>query len=82
MLLGRAVFADREAASLAPRDTHCHALNDNVQSGDGPSLMEILYLRRGLGQPGGKLDWGEPGRTCAEREIREELGIGIVAVTP
>ncbi len=49
------MFADREAASLAPRDTHHHALNDNAPSGDGPSLAEILYLRRGLDQPGGKL---------------------------
>lgn len=49
------MFADREAASLVPRETHHHALNDNAPSGDGPSLAEILYLRRGLGQPGGKL---------------------------
>jgi ADP-ribose pyrophosphatase YjhB (NUDIX family) len=31
------------------------------------------------GQPGGKLDWGENARHCAEREILEELGIIIVA---
>ena len=31
------------------------------------------------GVPGGKLDWGEAARACAEREIREELGITIVA---
>ena len=31
------------------------------------------------GQPGGKLDWGESARTCAEREILEELGITVVA---
>lgn len=31
------------------------------------------------GVPGGKLDWGEAARTCAEREIHEELGITIVA---
>lgn len=31
------------------------------------------------GVPGGKLDWGESARTCAEREIAEELGITIVA---
>jgi len=31
------------------------------------------------GVPGGKLDWGEAARTCAEREIEEELGIRIVA---
>jgi ADP-ribose pyrophosphatase YjhB (NUDIX family) len=31
------------------------------------------------GVPGGKLDWGEAARTCAEREILEELGVRIVA---
>ena len=31
------------------------------------------------GQPGGKLDWGESSRACAEREILEELGITVVA---
>jgi ADP-ribose pyrophosphatase YjhB (NUDIX family) len=31
------------------------------------------------GVPGGKLDWGESARTCAEREIAEELGIVVVA---
>ncbi|UAL08758.1 NUDIX domain-containing protein [Caulobacter segnis] len=31
------------------------------------------------GVPGGKLDWGEAAKTCAEREIEEELGIRITA---
>jgi 8-oxo-dGTP diphosphatase len=31
------------------------------------------------GVPGGKLDWGEAARTCAEREIHEELGVQITA---
>jgi ADP-ribose pyrophosphatase YjhB (NUDIX family) len=31
------------------------------------------------GVPGGKLDWGESARTCAERETNEELGITLVA---
>lgn len=31
------------------------------------------------GVPGGKLDWGEAARTCAEREIHEELGVRITA---
>ena len=31
------------------------------------------------GVPGGKLDWGEAARSCAEREIEEELGIVIKA---
>jgi ADP-ribose pyrophosphatase YjhB (NUDIX family) len=30
------------------------------------------------GVPGGKLDWGEAARSCAVREIREELGITSV----
>ena len=29
--------------------------------------------------PGGKLDWGETARACAEREVAEELGIVITA---
>jgi 8-oxo-dGTP diphosphatase len=31
------------------------------------------------GVPGGKLDWGEAARVCAERETHEELGIVIKA---
>ena len=31
------------------------------------------------GVPGGKLDWGEAARTCAEREVNEELGVIIKA---
>ena len=31
------------------------------------------------GVPGGKLDWGEAARTCAERETEEELGVRIKA---
>jgi len=51
---------------------------------DGQGRILLVQRRRQpeaghWGQPGGKLDWGEPGRTCAEREIREELGIEIVA---
>lgn len=49
------MFADRETADLASRETQFHALNDNAPPGTAPSLVELLYLRRGLGQPGGKL---------------------------
>ena len=31
------------------------ALNDNELEGNLPTLPELLYLRRGLAQPGGKL---------------------------
>lgn len=49
------MFADRDAANLASRETQIHALNDNAPPGAEPSLRELLYLRRGLGQAGGKL---------------------------
>jgi hypothetical protein len=49
------VLTDRETARLAPRPFDSCALNDNSPEGSEPSLVEVLYLRRGLEQPGGKL---------------------------
>ena len=49
------MFADQETARRVPRTTEFHALNDNAPAGTLPSLGELLYLRRGLDQPGGKL---------------------------
>ncbi len=49
------MIADRETARFLPRSFDFCALNDNEQAADLPSLGEILYLRRGLEQPGGKL---------------------------
>lgn len=49
------MFADRETAKPASHEGEFHALNDNAPPGAMPSLVELLYLRRGLGQPGGKL---------------------------
>lgn len=34
---------------------HLNALNDNELGAIAPTLHELLYLRRGLAQPGGKL---------------------------
>jgi 8-oxo-dGTP pyrophosphatase MutT (NUDIX family) len=72
------VMSDESSAPLRPR-IGCGAA---VLDGQG----QILLVQRKRqpeagywGQPGGKLDWGESGRTCAEREILEELGITIVA---
>ena len=48
------MFADREIVRPGPRLESC-ALNDNERQGEPPSLTELLYLRRGLDQPGGKL---------------------------
>ena len=49
-----AVFADQETARFAP-GAALRALNDNELADIQPSLPELFYLRRGLGQPGGKL---------------------------
>lgn len=48
---------------------------------DGKLLL-VLRLRQPeadhWGLPGGKVDWGEPVRVAAAREIHEELGLTIV----
>jgi hypothetical protein len=49
------VFADRESARQTLRAFDVIPLNDNASEGDLPTLPELLYLRRGLAQPGGKL---------------------------
>ena len=50
-----AVFANRTFAQLKAREFDILSLNDNVLEGESPTLPEILYLRRGLTQAGGKL---------------------------
>ena len=71
-------MADESSVPLRPRIGCGAAVLDD--------LGRILLVQRRRapeaghwGQPGGKLDWGESARTCAEREILEELGITIVA---
>lgn len=48
------MFADQEKTRFAPSRALC-ALNDNDLVDSPPLLPELFYLRRGLGQPGGKL---------------------------
>jgi len=48
------MIADQEKALSAPDAVPC-ALNDNQLDDSVPTLPELLYLRRGLAQPGGKL---------------------------
>jgi hypothetical protein len=48
------VLADLDSAYLQARSLDL-AVNDNDLAADIPSLDELLYLRRGLAQPGGKL---------------------------
>jgi hypothetical protein len=49
------VIADRETARQSLRAFDVIPSNDNEQEGKQPTLQELLYLRRGLSQPGGKL---------------------------
>jgi hypothetical protein len=49
------VFADRDIARHQTRSFDVFAFNDNELEVDLPTLPELLYLRRGLAQPGGKL---------------------------
>lgn len=50
-----AVFASRTFAHQHARPIDILSLNDNELEGDLPALGELLYLRRGLAQAGGKL---------------------------
>ena len=49
------MFADRIIARSDAQSFDVFALNDNVLETDLPTLPELLYLRRGLAQAGGKL---------------------------
>lgn len=49
------MFADRIIARGDAQSFDVFALNDNELEVDLPSLPELLYLRRGLTQAGGKL---------------------------
>jgi len=49
------VFADRTTTRHEAASFDVFALNDNELEADLPTLPELLYLRRGLVQAGGKL---------------------------
>lgn len=49
------MFADRELARHQAQSLNALAFNDNGLEEDLPTLHELLYLRRGLTQAGGKL---------------------------
>lgn len=65
-----AVFADQEKARFA-LGAAMRALNDNDLQDIQPTLPELFYLRRGLGQPGGKLPLFDlDGQTIAPQVVR------------
>ena len=49
------MFADRETLGRPAQPFEIRSSNDNDSEGELPSLPELIYLRRGLEQPGGKL---------------------------
>ncbi len=53
------MYVDRDSARIHSRSFEAalepEALNDNRLEREPPSLRQVLYLRRGLDQPGGKL---------------------------
>ena len=49
------MFADLDRVPDWTHVFHLDALNDNELEAVSPTLPELLYLRRGLAQPGGKL---------------------------
>jgi hypothetical protein len=71
------VFADRIIARHEAQSFDVFALNDNQLEADLPSLPELLYLRRGLGQPGGKLPLFDlDGQAVAAAIVRRCLARG------
>lgn len=49
------MLSSRALAHQPARSFDSLSFNDNVLEGDLPALSELLYLRRGLSQAGGKL---------------------------
>ena len=71
------MFVDRETARRSATGLDVRALNDNEAAGELPTLAELFYLRRGVGQPGGKLPLFDlDGQTVAEAIVRRCLERG------
>jgi hypothetical protein len=71
------VLADREKMRRKAQLIGICPINDNELEGDLPTLQEILYLRRALTQPGGKLPLFDlDGQEVNEDVVRRCLGRG------
>ena len=71
------MFADRETVRQHAHLADNFALNDNELEGDLPTMVEMLYLRRGLTQAGGKLPlFDMDGQIVAEDIVRRCLTRG------
>lgn len=71
------MFADRIIARSDAQSFDVFALNDNQLEADLPTLPELLYLRRGLTQAGGKLPLFDlDGQAVAAAIVRRCLSRG------
>ncbi len=71
------MFADRIIARSDAQSFDVFALNDNELEADLPTLPELLYLRRGITQPGGKLPLFDlDGQAVAAAIVRRCLARG------
>ena len=71
------MLADRDRVRVDARVFSSNPLNDNELEGDLPTLIELLYLRRALDQPGGKLPLFDlDGQEIDEAVVRRCLARG------
>lgn len=71
------MLVDRDKVCGSARDFEFYPLNDNELEGDLPTLHELLYLRRALDQPGGKLPLFDlDGQEVDEAVVRRCLARG------
>ena len=69
------VLVNRDFARHYARSFELNSFNDNGLEVDLPTIHEILYLRRGLGQPGGKLPLFYKKGKC-DLQTYNSLGVG------
>lgn len=71
------MFVDRIIARSDAQSFDVSALNDNELEANLPTLPELLYLRRGITQPGGKLPLFDlDGQAVAAAIVRRCLARG------
>lgn len=71
------MFADYESVRQKAREFDLFPLNDNGLEGVLPTMGQLLYLRRGLPQAGGKLPLFDlDGQVVAEDIVRRCLAEG------
>jgi hypothetical protein len=71
------VIADRETVRQKAHTADSFAFNDNELETNLPTMAEVLYLRRGLNQAGGKLPlFDMDGQSVSEEIVQRCLSQG------